>query len=393
MSIYTWIGLIGATIATFFPLLTRKKLQKDERIAVIRNSFILIGVLVSVFILQINSFIVIVAALIAAVVLDKKTYTKKRLLIYGGIFVGVVALFLFIFRTNPNYVTKHMLKHPETTSLYIAIDGEPVISHESDVVRPLASVVKIVVALEYAYQVSEGTIDENTEVLVEDLDKYYIKDTDGGAHPDWKEEEGLEDAETVSLKEVARGMITYSSNANTEYLIDLLGAETINQRMKTENIEPHDEVYPIVSGLLVVAEEKRTSEDKDWLEKFSTMDVTEYGNRAFEIHEQLKEGTYDTSGVDHLSLKEQRVWSDHLTGSTAEAYGELLHRFVTEDFDEEVNTIMHDLLRYGLESNPKNREYYEAIGTKGGSTAFIINQAMFIEMLDGTQYEFVILTD
>ncbi|HLR15366.1 MAG TPA: hypothetical protein VK144_06040, partial [Bacillota bacterium] len=46
-----------------------------------------------------------------------------------------------------------------------------------------------------------------------------------------------------------------------------------------------------------------------------------------------------------------------------------------------------------LESNPKNREYYEAIGTKGGSTAFIINQAMFIEMLDGTQYEFVILTD
>src|SRR5699024_12004627 len=72
MSIYTWIGLIGATIATFFPLLTRKKLQKDERIAVIRNSFILIGVLVSVFILQINSFIVIVAALIAAVVLDKK---------------------------------------------------------------------------------------------------------------------------------------------------------------------------------------------------------------------------------------------------------------------------------------------------------------------------------
>src|SRR5699024_8339175 len=188
-------------------------------------------------------------------------------------------------------------------------------------------------------------------------------------------------------------MITYSSNANTEYLIDLLGAETINQRMKTENIETHDEVYPIVSGLLVVAEEKRTSEDKDWLEKLSTMDVTEYGNRAFEIHEQLKEGTYDTSGVDHLSLKEQRVWSDHLTGSTAEAYGELLHRIVTEDFNEEINTIMHAMLRYGLKSNPKNCKVNETIGTTGGSTAFIINKAIFIEMLDGTQYEFVIVTD
>lgn len=393
MSIYTWIGLIGATVATFFPLLTPKKLSKDKRITVIRNAFILIGVFISVFILHINTFIVIIAAIIAAVVLDKKTYTKKRLLIYGAIFIAMVALLLFIFRTNPNYVTKHMLKHPETTSLYVAIDGEPVISHESDVVRPLASVVKIIVALEYAYQVTDGTIDENTEVPMEDLDQYYVKNTDGNAHPDWKEEEGLKDETTVSLKEIARGMITYSSNANTEYLIDLLGAENINHRMEIENIEPHDDISPIVSALLVVADEKRTSSDKDWLDHLAKMDAADFSARAFKIHEQIKAGTYDTSEGGKLSLKEQRVWSDHLTGSTAEVYGDLLHRIVTKDFDDEVNIIMHELLRYGLESNPKNKEYYEAIGVKGGSTAFIINQAMFIEMLDGTQYEFVILTD
>lgn len=393
MSFITWIALAVAIIGTFYPLLARKEIHKDERTAMFRNGFILLGVIISIFALKMQPFVVILGAIIAAIILDKKTYTKKRLLIYGGTFIGIVALFLFIFRTNPTYVTKHVLKHPETTSLYVAIDGEPVISHEDDVVRPLASVVKIVVALEYAYQVSDGTIDASTEVHMTELDKYYIKNTDGGAHPDWKEVEGLEDAETVSLEEVARGMITYSSNANTDYLIDLLGAGNIRQRMKTENIEPHDEVYPIVSGLLVVAEEKRISDDKDWLEQLSSMDVPTFSERAFDIHAQLKEGTFDTSGGDELSLKEQRVWSDHLPGSTAKVYGELLHRIVAEDFDEEVNKIMHDLLRYGLESNPENREYYEAIGAKGGSTAFIINQALFIEMLDGTHYEFVILTD
>ncbi len=393
MSIYTWLGLIGATVATFLPLLTRKKLSKDERITVTRNAFILIGVIVAVFIFHMNTFIVIVAAIIAALVLDKKTYTKKRLLIYGGVVIALILTFIFIFRSNPSYIAKHILNSPESTSLYIAVDGEPVITHEDETVRPLASVVKIAVALEYAYQVADGTIDEHTEVPMEDLDLYYVADTDGGAHPNWKEEEGLADAKTVSLKEAALGMITYSSNANTEYLIDLLGAENINQRMKKEDISPHDPIYPIVSSLLVVLDEKRHSDSKDWFEELEKVDQVTFAEKSFAIHDQLKERTFDTSGVEDLSIKEQRIWSDQLPGSTAHAYGDLLRKIVARDFDEEVNDIMHELLRSGIESNPKNKELYNAVGAKGGSTAFILNQAMFVETLDGTQYEFVILTD
>src|SRR5699024_6579596 len=106
-----------------------------------------------------------------------------------------------------------------------------------------------------------------------------------------------------SLKEIARGMITYSSNANTEYLIDLLGAENINHRMEIENIEPHDDISPIVSALLVVADEKRTSNDKNWLDHLAKMDAADFSARAFKIHEQIKAGTYDTSEGGKLSLK------------------------------------------------------------------------------------------
>ncbi len=332
-------------------------------------------------------------ALIAGVVLDKKTYTKKRMLIYGGIVAAGIAIFIFIFRSNPAYMTKHILKHPETTSAYVAIDGEPVITHEDETIRPLASVVKIVIALEYAYQVADGTIDEHTEVPMEELDRYYVEGTDGDAHPDWKEHEGLEDATSVELREVALGMILYSSNANTDYLMDVLGADNINERLQEEDILPHDSVYPIVSSLLVVLDEKRNSDSKDWLETLEKMDQDVFEEKAFAIHEQLKEGSFDSSGIDELSMKEQRVWSDRLPGSAAKTYGELLRKIVAEDFDDEVNTIMHDLLRAGPESNPQNKELYNAVGTKGGSTAFIVNQAMFVETLDGTQYEFVIFTD
>lgn len=379
MSLIVWIALAIAVIGTFYPLVSGKELTKDQRTAVFRNAFILVAVVVAVFIFKMNPFIVMFGAIIAGLILDKKTYTKKRLLSYGGIVVALTAVFIFIFRSNPSYITKHLLDHPDTTSMVVAIDGEKVISHQEDVVRPLASVVKIAVALEYAYQVADGTIDEHEEIPMEDLDVYYIENTDGGAHPDWKEQQDLKDATTVTLKEAALGMIMYSSNANTEYLMDVLGTKNIDERMKKEGISPHEPIYPIVSSLLVVVEEKRDSSSKDWQEDLEKMDEEAFIEKSFAIHDQLKAGNFDTTGVDELSINEQRIWSDRLPGSSAHAYADLLRKIVARDFDEDVNDIMHELLRAGTESNPENKELYNAVGAKGGSTAFILNQAMFVE--------------
>ena len=43
-------------------------------------------------------------------------------------------------------------------------------------------------------------------------------------------------------------MIIYSSNANTDYLIDLLGVNNINQRINALGLKQHEEVYPIVGA-------------------------------------------------------------------------------------------------------------------------------------------------
>ena len=44
-------------------------------------------------------------------------------------------------------------------------------------------------------------------------------------------------------------MLQYSSNANTEYLINILGIENINQNIKELGLQQHEEVYPFVSAL------------------------------------------------------------------------------------------------------------------------------------------------
>ena len=86
------------------------------------------------------------------------------------------------------------------------------------------------------------------------MNRYYLKGTDGGAHEEWlvdMKENGKLKNNQVSLHEVAKGMMLYSSNANTDYLMNLLGAvKHQSVRIDELGLNQHEDVYPIVGGIL-----------------------------------------------------------------------------------------------------------------------------------------------
>ncbi|WP_281392538.1 serine hydrolase [Salicibibacter cibi] len=56
----------------------------------------------------------------------------------------------------------------------------------------------------------------------------------------------------VSLEEIAKGMISHSSNANTEYLMMRLGLARMNDNLKQLQLPKHEKLYPsLVSSLLI----------------------------------------------------------------------------------------------------------------------------------------------
>jgi len=137
-------------------------------------------------------------------------------IVAGVIIVAVIAFFVitryYLSKEDPNYVLQYIKEHKgdRTCSLLIRKNGEVVTSINENVKLPLASMAKIVIAVEFAKQVSEGKISRDEQISLQELEKYYVKNTDGGAHPDW-----LEDAEArklvkngqIALEEVAKGMI------------------------------------------------------------------------------------------------------------------------------------------------------------------------------------------
>ena len=178
-------------------------------------------------------------------------------------------------------------------------------------------------------QVEENQLQKDMLVSLDDLSKFYLKNSDGGAHEAWlevmKQNNKIQDNQ-VTLHDVAKGMITYSSNANTDYLMHLLGVEAINARKNQLGLEQHDDVYPVV-GALYISDVIKTDEmsDEELIHELEALSFNEYSTIAQQLSQKMQTGEFDLSEETlELSSKLQKVWSDRLIGASANDYGKIL---------------------------------------------------------------------
>ncbi len=282
-----------------------------------------------------------------------------------------------------------MKANPGKASLYLLRNDSVIVSYNAKRRMPLASAMKIIIAVEYAQQVIAGLQNPDELIKESELDKYYVPNTDGGAHPEWKDylsKKSINSANGISLNEVVKGMIIFSSNANTEFLMDKLGLDKINARWKMLGLH-HDEIYPIVSALFMPAQFPELK-DEALLSRLKSLSNEDYISRCNAIHQQLKK---DTSGsfkktLPDLPLSIQKIWSDKLPGSNAKDYAELMDKIVNRKyFQPIVQEILDSILEWPMELNPANKTVYKQLGMKGGSTAFVLTIAAYAEDLNSNK--------
>src|SRR5699024_3849196 len=139
--------------------------------------------------------------------------------------------------------------------------------------------------------------------------------------------------ESVTLHDVASGMITYSSNANADFLMDLLGVENIDQRMSDLELE-HDPIIPFTGSLAAVGTYKE--ENDNWKSLLDDMSEEEYQDLAVTTMEEMKNAERTLEDVCALCIDDQRTLSDRLANAPAETYGKLLYALANGAFPDEV---------------------------------------------------------
>ncbi len=306
-----------------------------------------------------------------------------------------IVSFLFLFKNSHSQsedpVLNFISTHKGSSSIFLKKNDTIVASLNPDKFMPLASTMKIMVAIEFSKQAAHHVFNPNSLVALSTLEKYYIPNTDGDAHPNWinslkQQNKILNDS--VSLLNVAKGMIVFSSNANTEYLMDLLGLDNINNNYGLMRVKDFTPLYYYVSALMLYQNPKGIKEDKI-LKQIRDLSDGNYIKAASMIHDQLKYNP-DYKKLFRpadLSIAMQKEWSSRLPQSTTRAYSHIAEIINNRKiYSNETYKILSLILETIME-NPSNQQWTEHAGMKGGSTMFVLTKTLYATLKTGERIE------
>ncbi len=314
----------------------------------------------------------------------------KILKILACLLVFVIVWGVFYFYPDKDKVLNFISDNPEKSSIKLILNDTILVEMNPNKQMILASTAKIITAIEYAEQAAKGLINPLELVDLAELEKYYVPKSDGGGHNNWLEsiDKNIK-KNSVSIKEVARGMMKFSSNANTEWLGEKLGLVNINNRLDSLGVEKHSEISYKVSPLFIGVEEFPHLDKRERAIAVQNLSNEEYIQATNKVHQKLKSNKeYPKDvGLLNLALYLQKNWSDNLPSSTVHEYVEIMKKINSRKyFNSDVQQYLEEILdnNWGSEFNENWVSYS---GMKQGATSYVLTKALYVTDKKGNKTE------
>ncbi|CAD8053359.1 unnamed protein product [Paramecium sonneborni] len=268
-----------------------------------------------------------------------------------------------------------IIQYPNKFSFSSIADGNIIANYFGSREQSLMSVFKINVAIEYCKQLSDGKINDEDWIKLNDVNKYYIQDLDI-SHTNfiqiW-EQQGKIINGLLQLKEIAIGMIALSSNACTEFIQTLLTLQSIQTTVDRIGLK-QSQIFYLTSFLLVFTNDGQISKG-EFIKQIQNLSFDQVQQKSLEIHDQLilnnniaKE--YLSRGKQLLDAEVLRVQVKYFTKSTTLEYSKLLDKLNNQlYFNEKFYQYFYDLMGYVSMQNIALSRQYDHVGIKGGSSS------------------------
>jgi D-alanyl-D-alanine carboxypeptidase len=281
--------------------------------------------------------------------------------------------------------------NPARSSVYITRNDTVIARLNENKLMPLASTVTMLVAIEFAQQSTHEVINENAYVPLADLEKFYIPFIDSAAFNTWlnkaKANNEIKDG-LVKLVDVARGMIIYGCYTNADYLMDLLGFDSVKDNIALFKLKQHTAIYPFAGSLFTFHIPKKSSEDK-LLKALAKYSDKKYAMEAYYNHLDMKQDSSfkETFSPERFTVKLQKMWNDNLPASTTKEYVMLSQALNNREvIDEDAFFPVAEVLEYPMEKR-EFQKLYKHFGAKTGKTSFIFTRVIYFTQKDGTRIE------
>jgi len=281
--------------------------------------------------------------------------------------------------------------NPSRSSVYVTRNDTVMARLNENKLMPLATTVTMLVAVEFAQQSTHEMINENSYVKLEELEKLYIPFIDSAAHTAWlefaKANNEIKNG-SIKLVDIARGMIRFGSYTNADFLMDLLGFDSVKENIGLFKLKQHTAIFPFAGSLFTYHIPKKSSEDK-LLKSLAKYSDKKYSMEAYYNHVDLiKDSSFkETFQAEKFTPKLLKMWNDNLPASTTKEYVMIAQALNNREvLDEDAFFPIAEVLEYPMEKK-ENQKLYKHYGAKTGKTSYIFTRVMYFTQKDKTRIE------
>jgi hypothetical protein len=330
--------------------------------------------------------------------------------------IGIVAGMVYVSQLNRSKrdLAEYIRAHPDTTAVVaytidetgeVLDDGSSMFLN-ADTPLVMASTMKTVILAAYADAVERGELDPGERVAVAELEKYYLPRTDGGAHAAGLASLKLAaDADgfardrnaNIALDDIARIMIHYSGNAETDYLMARLGSQRIEAALAAAGMTRHTPFHSILGITLAMFDHEAPLTDPtrrmaliDEVNKgdFTTLEnladryLNDAGWRAAQIAFMRSDAF--TAAAGQMGWDGQVEASQLFPRGTAREYARLMALIASGRF---VSPAVSRRIQARLETIPAEDAmrwlFHRRYGSKDGVTAGVLTLVSYAEPKSG----------
>lgn len=299
------------------------------------------------------------------------------ILIIAFVMMGITAYKRHLKNDKYDLLT-YLKKHKDKMSITIKENGIDTLAINSNQKFPLASTLKIIIAFNFVKAITNDRFSITEKVELDDINKFYIENTDGGAHPNWKKSIGY--PKEVSLFEVAKGMMQFSCNTCTDFLIDKIGPDIINDSIKALQLN-HDKISYLTPPILIpgyLSDKRSLAMEK--LESMNQQSYQELSRHLFEKMNANKTVSLVEKAPKMLNGKMQLLMTNKMSSSTTKQYADLMLKLGNKLLTKKEKELFSEVvLGESVKGNSADYLWY-----KGGSTMFVLTFALYKEFQDNT---------
>lgn len=263
---------------------------------------------------------------------------------------------------------------------------------------PLASTIKIMILGVYAQGAATGRFDPTERIPLDELDAYYLPGTDRGSHPTFLENVQPDSDDTITLLDVVYGMIRYSSNAASDFLLARMtdaDFEAFYALMSVQNTElpvsflglflAQDNHETGIADTSMERDELRASA-ADWAARYVEDEDWRSSERQYHRNNSRR---YLAQGLQIIPTQ-QAFFEKYDTRGTPADFAHVMATLIRgETLSATAGAVMRAVLSWPMQFE-RNRENFYTVGLKGGSLPGILTGVYFAQPKGGQPLALVI---